>query len=71
MDSPFRMIVAESPSASGARAAADAGTDPSAALAEAVEAAAARAGEPVLVVPEGDQLIVLATDGGAAVAACG
>ncbi|MBY8344990.1 PucR family transcriptional regulator ligand-binding domain-containing protein, partial [Streptomyces sp. KC 17012] len=42
MDSPFRMIVAESPSASGARAAADAGTDPSAALAEAVEAAAAR-----------------------------
>ncbi|MEV0211419.1 PucR family transcriptional regulator [Streptomyces sp. NPDC050788] len=71
LDSPFRMIVAETPSVSGARATADAGADPSAALAEAVEAAAARAGEPVLVVPEGDQLIVLATDGGAAVAACG
>lgn len=43
-------------------------------LAEAVEAAAARAGEAVLVVPdgaaEGERLVVLAADGGAAAAAC-
>ncbi|GAT82389.1 PucR family transcriptional regulator [Streptomyces sp. F-3] len=44
---------------------------PLAGLAETVEAAAARAGEAVLVVPEGERLVVLAVDGGAAVAACG
>lgn len=60
------MIVAEA----ATRAAADP-ADPLAALAETVESAAARAGEPVLVVPEGERLIVLAPDGGAAVAACG
>ncbi|MFR0356875.1 PucR family transcriptional regulator [Streptomyces sediminimaris] len=68
LDAPFRMVVAES--ASSARAGADA-AGPPAALAEIVESAAARAGEAVLVVPEGEQLIVLAADGGAAVAACG
>ncbi|MCX5292645.1 MULTISPECIES: PucR family transcriptional regulator [unclassified Streptomyces] len=67
LDAPFRMIVAET----ATRVAADAGGDPLAALAEAVESAAARAGEAVLVVPEGERLIVLAPDGGAAVAACG
>jgi purine catabolism regulator len=36
-----------------------------------VESAAARAGEAVLVVPEGERLVVLAADGGAAVEACG
>ncbi|MFJ8544225.1 PucR family transcriptional regulator [Streptomyces sp. NPDC093586] len=89
LDAPFRMIVAESASASAARvhagpqarvpvakpsaaaqAAADTGGDPLGALAEVVESAAARAGEAVLVVPEGERLVVLATDGGAAVAAC-
>ncbi|GHD95169.1 PucR family transcriptional regulator [Streptomyces naganishii] len=91
LDAPFRVIVAESASASAARAHADGharvqsakpaaaavpaasgpGGDPLAALAEVVEAAAARAGEAVLVVPEGERLVVLAGDGGAAVAACG
>ncbi|NEB91153.1 PucR family transcriptional regulator, partial [Streptomyces bauhiniae] len=37
---------------------------------EAAESAAARSGEAVLVVPDRDRLVVLATDGGAAVAAC-
>ncbi|BBC32592.1 PucR family transcriptional regulator [Streptomyces graminofaciens] len=43
-------------------------------VAEVVESAAARAGEPVLVVPDGadgERLVVLTVDGGAAVAACG
>lgn len=48
--------------------------DPLGALTEIVESAAARAGEAVLVVPEGEgetaRLVVLAADGGAAVAAC-
>ncbi|MER5531031.1 PucR family transcriptional regulator ligand-binding domain-containing protein [Streptomyces sp. NPDC002677] len=57
LDAPFRMIVA------------DAGAELLAGLAEAVESAAARAGEAVLVVPEGERLVVLAADGGAAVAA--
>jgi purine catabolism regulator len=69
LDAPFRMIVAES--VSSARAAADPAADPLGVLAEIVESAAARAGEAVLVVPEGEQLIALAADGGAAVAACG
>ncbi|WP_445528530.1 PucR family transcriptional regulator [Streptomyces cyslabdanicus] len=91
LDAPFRVIVAESASASAARAhagaharvqpaapssaavlaGADPGADPLAALAEVVEAAAARSGEAVLVVPDGERLVVLAADGGAAVAVCG
>ncbi|MEU7382577.1 MULTISPECIES: PucR family transcriptional regulator [unclassified Streptomyces] len=91
LDAPFRVIVAESASASAARAhagaharvrpaalsqaavlaAADPGADPLTALAEVVEAAAARSGEAVLVVPDGERLVVLAADGGAAVAVCG
>ncbi|MFJ8051780.1 PucR family transcriptional regulator [Streptomyces luteogriseus] len=58
----------ERPSAA-ALAAAEAGGDPLAALADVVESAAARAGEAVLVVPEGERLVVLAADGGAAAAA--
>ncbi|WP_316774982.1 PucR family transcriptional regulator [Streptomyces sasae] len=58
LDAPFRVIVA------------DAGGERLAGLAEAVESAAARAGEAVLVVPEGERLVVLAADGGAAVTAC-
>ncbi|WP_055556813.1 PucR family transcriptional regulator [Streptomyces sp. NBRC 110028] len=44
--------------------------DPLGVLVDAMEAAAARAGEAVLVVPDGERLIVLAPDGGAAVAGC-
>jgi purine catabolism regulator len=54
-----------------ALAAADTNGDPLGALAYVVESAAARAGEAVLVVPEGERLVVLAADGGAAAAACG
>ncbi|WP_406355777.1 PucR family transcriptional regulator [Streptomyces sp. NBC_00658] len=90
LDAPFRLILAESASASAARAHAggharvadapvssaavalpDTGGDPLGALAEVVESAAARSGEAVLVVPDGERLVVLAVDGGAAVAACG
>ncbi|MGW1529753.1 PucR family transcriptional regulator [Streptomyces sp. NPDC001588] len=89
LDAPFRLILAESASASAARAHADgharsaptapavavlaaAGMngDPLSGLAEIVESAAARSGEAVLVVPEGERLVALAADGGAAVAAC-
>ncbi|WP_328671830.1 PucR family transcriptional regulator [Streptomyces sp. NBC_00328] len=90
LDAPFRLIIAESVSASAGRAHADAHARPGAAapsktavavpdakgdplggLAEVVESAAARSGESVLVVPDGERLVVLAVDGGAAVAACG
>ncbi|MFI0964548.1 PucR family transcriptional regulator [Streptomyces sp. NPDC021080] len=90
LDAPFRLIIAESVSASAGRAHADgharAGAatqaktavavpdvkgDPLGALAEVVESAAVRSGESVLVVPDGERLVVLAVDGGAAVAACG
>ncbi|MEV0176882.1 PucR family transcriptional regulator [Streptomyces sp. NPDC050803] len=57
------------PSAAALAAATDTNGDPLGALAEVVEAAAARAGEAVLVVPEGERLVVLAADCGAAVAA--
>ncbi|MEW2286292.1 PucR family transcriptional regulator [Streptomyces sp. NPDC047841] len=62
LDAPFRMIVAESGSGPAG--------EPLGELAETVESAAARAGEAVLVVPEGERLVVLAADRGAAVAAC-
>lgn len=62
LDAPFRIIVAVG---SG-----EASDDALEALAETAESAAARSGEAVLVVPEGDRLVVLAADGGAAVAAC-
>ncbi|MFF5406073.1 PucR family transcriptional regulator [Streptomyces misionensis] len=61
------MIVAES--VPGPRGTAGGG-DRLGVLAETVEAAAARSGEAVLVVPEGERLVALAADGGAAVAAC-
>lgn len=59
LDAPFRLLIAE--------AQAPAGTE---LLAEAMEAAASRSGETLLMVPEGERLVVLAADGGAAVAAC-
>ncbi|MEV7018423.1 PucR family transcriptional regulator [Streptomyces sp. NPDC093991] len=70
LDAPFRIIVAETGSAPATRAQGDAGADALGALAEAAESAAARSGEAVLVVPEGDRLIVLAADGGTVVGAC-
>ncbi|MGV9556066.1 PucR family transcriptional regulator [Streptomyces sp. NPDC003522] len=78
LDAPFRVLVAEPASArahaeasSHARVpgSADRAGDPAGRLAEVVESAAARSGETVLVVPEGERLVVLAADGGAAVAA--
>ncbi|WP_197358068.1 PucR family transcriptional regulator [Streptomyces clavuligerus] len=63
LDAPFRLLIAE--------AAGPAGADPTAPrplreLADALEAAADRAGEPLLTVAEGgDRLVVLAVDGGA------
>lgn len=59
LDAPFRLLIAEA-------------SDPATPLllGEAMEAAALRTGETLLTVPEGDRLVVLAADGGAAVAAC-
>ncbi|GHE24327.1 PucR family transcriptional regulator [Streptomyces thermodiastaticus] len=54
----------------GTAAAAGPVGDPLAELGEVAEAAAARAGEAVLVVPDGGRLVVVAADGGAAVTAC-
>ncbi|PRH77310.1 PucR family transcriptional regulator [Streptomyces solincola] len=67
LDAPFRMLAAEP--AGGER---ETGAEPPLrALADFLEAAAARSGEPVLTVPEGDdRLLVLAGDGGAVTAAC-
>ncbi|MFH8365286.1 PucR family transcriptional regulator [Streptomyces sp. NPDC018031] len=53
----------------GAALAAEGAADPLGALADVMETAAARTGESLLVVPDGERLIVLAPDGGAAVAA--
>ncbi|WP_328319920.1 PucR family transcriptional regulator [Streptomyces sp. NBC_00388] len=58
LDAPYRLLIAEGTSAALQE------------LAESLEAGASRAGEMVLVVPEGERLVVLATDGGAAVTAC-
>ncbi|MCK1823141.1 PucR family transcriptional regulator [Streptomyces sp. XM83C] len=63
-------VKGDRPPPAPAPAAPGAAGDPLAALAESVEAAAAHAGEAVLVVPEGERLVVLAADQGAAVTAC-
>ncbi|MFJ6541030.1 PucR family transcriptional regulator [Streptomyces sp. NPDC091385] len=76
LDAPFRVLVAEASAGAGAMAGTGAGAgtgadgDPLGALTETVESAAARSGEAVLAVPDGERLVVLAADGGAAVAAC-
>ncbi|MEU7132672.1 PucR family transcriptional regulator [Streptomyces sp. NPDC046261] len=71
LDAPFRMLVAEAvPAAAEEERAEDTAEDPLGALADAVETAASRVAEPVLVVPEENRILVLATDGGAAVDAC-
>ncbi|MGW7690601.1 PucR family transcriptional regulator [Streptomyces asiaticus] len=64
-------VPAELPTEATTTAAGEAeAADPLGTLIDTVEAAAARIGESVLVVPDGERLIVLAADGGAAVAAC-
>ncbi|MGW0579707.1 PucR family transcriptional regulator [Streptomyces sp. NPDC002920] len=65
LDAPFRVVVAEPASTAPGQTG-----DPLGGLADVFESAAARAGEAVLVVPEGERLVVLVADGGAAVAAC-
>ncbi|MGW7080711.1 PucR family transcriptional regulator [Streptomyces sp. NPDC054866] len=65
LDAPFRLVVAEVP----ATATPEDG-DPFAGLTDAVESAAARAGEALLVVPYGERLVLLVVDGGAGAAAC-
>ncbi|MFJ5264606.1 PucR family transcriptional regulator [Streptomyces sp. NPDC088387] len=57
LDAPFRVLVAEGTTALDSHT-------------ELLESAAARSGEAVLVVREGDRLVALAADGGAAVGAC-
>ncbi|GGV59616.1 hypothetical protein GCM10010277_63340 [Streptomyces longisporoflavus] len=64
LDAPFRLVVAEVP------ASAPEESDPFAGLTDAVESAAARAGEALLVVPYGERLVLLVVDGGAGAAAC-
>ncbi|WP_095756792.1 PucR family transcriptional regulator [Streptomyces xinghaiensis] len=75
LDAPFRVLVAEragpqTPDAAPAAGDGGPAPDPLGRLADTLEAAAARGGEHLLVVPDGDRLVVLAADGGAAVAAC-
>ena len=67
---PVGAVGAVSRATAGALVAADTNGDPLGGLTECLESAAARAGEAVLVVPEGERLVVLAVDGGAAVGAC-
>ncbi|MFG3403917.1 PucR family transcriptional regulator [Streptomyces sp. NPDC048142] len=59
LDAPFRLLIAEASAPAGPEL-----------LTETMEAAAARTGEMLLLVPEGERVVVLAADGGAAVAAC-
>ncbi|WP_405776622.1 PucR family transcriptional regulator [Streptomyces sp. NBC_00859] len=58
LDAPYRLLIADGTAGALQE------------LAETLESGASRAGEMVLVVPEGERLVVLATDGGAAVTAC-
>ncbi|MGW0084522.1 PucR family transcriptional regulator [Streptomyces sp. NPDC003393] len=70
-DGHARVQPAKPAPAPATAAAGGSGGDPLTALAETVDAAAARAGEAVLVVPEGERLVILAGDGSTAVTACG
>ncbi|MFI1177970.1 PucR family transcriptional regulator [Streptomyces sp. NPDC020799] len=68
LDAPFRVLVAEAATEDSEQD--EDAPDPLGVLADAVDTAAGRAAEAVLVVPDGERLVVLASDGGAAVAAC-
>ncbi|MEU4210613.1 PucR family transcriptional regulator [Streptomyces sp. NPDC026206] len=70
LDAPFRMVVAEAVEGTGEEGRTQDAADPLGALADAVETAASRVAEPVLVVPEGERILLLVPDGGAAVGAC-
>ncbi|MEU8622624.1 PucR family transcriptional regulator [Streptomyces sp. NPDC048623] len=74
LDAPFRLLIAEPVPAVASGGEPKEGESPLAVFAEALETAAARAGESVLTVPEGpeggERLVVLAGDGGAVVTAC-
>ncbi|MGW1955521.1 PucR family transcriptional regulator [Streptomyces sp. NPDC001920] len=74
VDSGARVTLTKPSAAALAVVSGGANGDPLGALTEVVESAAARAGESVLVVPEGEgdtaRVVVLAADGGAAVKAC-
>ncbi|NJQ02260.1 PucR family transcriptional regulator [Streptomyces zingiberis] len=73
LDAPFRVLVAEPTGTTpppGGEPGAGGAPDPLAGLADVLETAAARGGENVLAVPDGERLVVLAPDGGSAVAAC-
>ncbi|EHM27692.1 putative PucR-like transcriptional regulator [Streptomyces sp. W007] len=59
LDAPFRLLIAEAAAPTGSEL-----------LTETMEAAAARTGEALLLVPEAERVVVLAADGGSAVAAC-
>ncbi|MGW6456119.1 PucR family transcriptional regulator [Streptomyces sp. NPDC055078] len=66
LDAPFRLLIAET-----VKDVADEAPRALQELTEALESAASRAGETLLVVPEGDErLVVLAADGGAVVTVC-
>ncbi|MFD6418909.1 PucR family transcriptional regulator [Streptomyces sp. NPDC060194] len=69
LDAPFRLLVAEAVPSEAASGNGGEGADPIGALTEALEAAAARSGEALLVVPDAGRVVVLAADGGAVVAA--
>ncbi|MCX5203870.1 PucR family transcriptional regulator ligand-binding domain-containing protein [Streptomyces sp. NBC_00237] len=64
LDAPFRLVIAEA-AVEGADV-----DEPLQALVDALESAAARAGEVILVVPDGGRVVILAADGGESVAAC-
>ncbi|MFI8826413.1 PucR family transcriptional regulator [Streptomyces sp. NPDC053431] len=71
LDAPFRLLIAEPVATAETK---ENGETPLAAFVETLEAAAARAGESVLTVPEGpeggERFVVLAGDGGAVVTVC-
>ncbi|MGW2026893.1 PucR family transcriptional regulator [Streptomyces decoyicus] len=73
LDAPFRVVVAEPVAGEGQGSTVSAGSGAMGGLdglADAMDSAAARTGEAVLAVPDGDRLIVLVADGGAAADAC-
>ncbi|MGW1073981.1 PucR family transcriptional regulator [Streptomyces sp. NPDC002537] len=69
LDAPFRVLVAEAATEDGEQGE-NGAPDPLGVLADAIDTAAGRVAEAVLAVPDGGRLVVLASDGGAAVAAC-
>ncbi|MBB1242969.1 PucR family transcriptional regulator ligand-binding domain-containing protein [Streptomyces durbertensis] len=70
LDTPLRVVVAETAPQSGAEPPDPEAPGPLEALADAVESAASRGGESVLAVPDGSRLVLLVADGGGGAAAC-